>query len=132
MAKAYGKRPAWHDVQAAITGPAVYDVETVFRERWQDPTPLSRHPVHRLRDRLAGIDTRPDALPEQAPTPEPVPGGTHIVQLLRNKVVLRSTHRRERCRLALWRTRSRRAVGDGYPLLAQLVPTFHALEIGGF
>ena len=49
MAEAYGERPPWHDVQAAVAGPAVYDVETVFRERWQDPTPLSRHPVHRAR-----------------------------------------------------------------------------------
>jgi phosphatidylserine/phosphatidylglycerophosphate/cardiolipin synthase-like enzyme len=51
MAKAYGKHPAWHDIQAAITGPAVYDVETVFRERWMDPTPLSRNPWRRLNDK---------------------------------------------------------------------------------
>ncbi|HZA30508.1 MAG TPA: phospholipase, partial [Propionibacteriaceae bacterium] len=52
MAEVYGKTPPWHDAQAAITGPAVYDVETVFRERWLDPAPLSRNPVRRLRDRL--------------------------------------------------------------------------------
>ena len=69
--------------------PAVYDVETVFRERWQDPTPLSRNPVRRLRDRLAGDDTSPDPLPEQAPPPPPVPGGTHLVQLLRTYPDLR-------------------------------------------
>ncbi len=34
MAAEYGEHPAWHDIQAAISGPAVYDVETVFRERW--------------------------------------------------------------------------------------------------
>ena len=28
-----------------IQGPAVHDVETVFRERWEDPTPLSRSPL---------------------------------------------------------------------------------------
>src|ERR1700712_4769226 len=32
MAAEYGARPPWHDVQVAISGPAVYDVETVFRE----------------------------------------------------------------------------------------------------
>ena len=31
---------------AAISGPAVHDVETVFRERWEDPTPLTRHPLY--------------------------------------------------------------------------------------
>ena len=89
MAEAYGDRPAWHDVQVAISGPAVYDVETVFRERWQDPTPLSRHPVHRIRDRLSRTDIRPDPLPDQAAPPEPVPGGTHVVQLLRTYPNLR-------------------------------------------
>ena len=81
--------PPWHDIQAAISGPAVDDVETVFRERWQDPTPLSRSPIRRLRDRLAGDDLRPDPLPPQAPPPAPVPGGTHAVQLLRTYPNLR-------------------------------------------
>lgn len=89
MAAAYGRTPAWHDIQAAISGPAVYDVETVFRERWTDPTPLSRSPIRRWRDRLAGNDLRPDPLPEQAPPPPPVPGGTHAVQLLRTYPNLR-------------------------------------------
>ena len=89
MAEAYGERPPWHDVQAAISGPAVYDVETVFRERWQDPTPLSRHPVHRAArhaqpDRhLAGSAAEPGA------AARPVPGGTHVVQLLRTYPNLR-------------------------------------------
>jgi phosphatidylserine/phosphatidylglycerophosphate/cardiolipin synthase-like enzyme len=30
MAQAYGARPPWHDVQLAVRGPAVADVETVF------------------------------------------------------------------------------------------------------
>jgi phosphatidylserine/phosphatidylglycerophosphate/cardiolipin synthase-like enzyme len=89
MAAAYGPRPAWHDVQAAISGPAVHDVETVFRERWLDPTPLSRNPLHRLRDALTRTDTSPDPLPEQAPPPPPVAGGTHAVQLLRTYPNLR-------------------------------------------
>ena len=89
MAAAYGPNPPWHDLQVAISGPAVYDVETVFRERWLDPTPLSRHPVHRVRDRLSRTDTRPDRLPDQAPAPAPVEGGTHVVQLLRTYPNLR-------------------------------------------
>ncbi len=89
MASVYGERPAWHDVQAAIAGPAVHDVETVFRERWLDPTPLSQNPLFRLHDLMSRTDTSPDWLPEQAPPPGPVPGGTHIVQLLRTYPNLR-------------------------------------------
>ena len=89
MAAAYGPRPAWHDVQAAISGPAVHDVETVFRERWLDPTPLTRNPLLRLQDLLARTDTRPDPLPDQAPPPPAVPGGSHTVQLLRTYPNLR-------------------------------------------
>jgi phosphatidylserine/phosphatidylglycerophosphate/cardiolipin synthase-like enzyme len=37
LGAAYGPRPPWHDVQIAIQGPAVADIETVFRERWEDP-----------------------------------------------------------------------------------------------
>ena len=70
-------------------GPAVHDVETVFRERWEDPTTLSRSPVILLRDRLRGLDTTPDPLPEQAPPPPPVDGGGHVVQLLRTYPNLR-------------------------------------------
>ena len=80
MAAAYGERPPWHDVQAMIQGPAVGDVEAVFRERWEDPAPPTRNPLGRLRDVLAGVD---DArrLPPQLP--DPPPRGTHAVQLLR-------------------------------------------------
>ena len=89
IAKEYGDTPPWHDVQAAISGPAVYDVETVFRERWEDPTPLSRSPINYLKDRLTGMDLSPDPLPEQAPPPPAVEGGTHVVQLLRTYPDLR-------------------------------------------
>ena len=85
----YGPTPPWHDVQAAITGPAVHDVETVFRERWEDPTPLSRSPLRYLRDRMSHLDLTPDPLPEQTPPPPPVDGGTHVVQLLRTYPDLR-------------------------------------------
>jgi phosphatidylserine/phosphatidylglycerophosphate/cardiolipin synthase-like enzyme len=89
MSKEYGATPGWHDIQAAISGPAVYDVETVFRERWLDPTPLSRNPVYFTQDRLLGLDLSPDPLTEQAPPPPPVEGGTHVVQLLRTYPNLR-------------------------------------------
>jgi len=85
----YGATPAWHDIQAAITGPAVYDVETVFRERWEDPTDLSQNPLYLTQDRVLGMDLHPDPLPPQAPPPPPVEGGTHVVQLLRTYPNLR-------------------------------------------
>lgn len=81
MAKVYGARPPWHDVQLHITGPAVADVETVFRERWDDPQPLSRDPVHILADRVRGDDHKRAPLPP--PLPPPAPTGPHSVQLLR-------------------------------------------------
>ncbi len=89
LAEEYGDTPPWHDLQAALTGPAVHDVETVFRERWLDPTPLSRSPLRYLKDRLTGMDLSPDPLPEQAPPPPPVAGGSHAVQLLRTYPDLR-------------------------------------------
>ncbi|MEO5711730.1 MAG: phospholipase D-like domain-containing protein [Nocardioidaceae bacterium] len=89
LTEEYGATPPWHDIQAAITGPAVHDVETVFRERWEDPTPLSRNPLNVVRDRFMGMDLSPDPLPEQAPPPPPVEGGTHVVQLLRTYPNLR-------------------------------------------
>jgi phosphatidylserine/phosphatidylglycerophosphate/cardiolipin synthase-like enzyme len=81
MAAVYGSRPPWHDIQLAITGPAVADVETVFRERWDDPQPLSRNPVHRLADLIRHDDTQQASLPP--PHPDPAPAGPHAVQLLR-------------------------------------------------
>ena len=70
MAAVYGTSPPWHDVQAMVQGPAVGDVEAVFRERWADPAPPTRNPVRRLRDLLAGVE---DArrLPPQLPDPPP-------------------------------------------------------------
>jgi phosphatidylserine/phosphatidylglycerophosphate/cardiolipin synthase-like enzyme len=81
MAKVYGERPPWHDAQVAVSGPAVSDVETVFRERWDDQQALSRSPIRLLADRRRGADRRPQRLP--APLPPPPPGGPHVVQLLR-------------------------------------------------
>ncbi|HEX2309031.1 MAG TPA: phospholipase D-like domain-containing protein [Jatrophihabitantaceae bacterium] len=80
---AYGSHPPWHDVQAAIRGPAVADIEHTFRERWYGSTVLDlSSPVRMAIDRayhagkLVGRD-----LPEPLPAPEPV--GTHAVQVLR-------------------------------------------------
>ncbi|MGH8890475.1 MAG: phospholipase D family protein [Acidothermaceae bacterium] len=81
MAAVYGKRPPWHDVQLMLHGPAVGDVEFTFRERWDDPQPLSRAPWRRLADRMHREGLRPRGLPRQAADP-PVAGG-HVVQLLR-------------------------------------------------
>ena len=89
MAREYGPTPPWHDIQTAIAGPAVHDVETVFRERWEDPGPLTRNPFSVLRDRLRHFDVETSPLPPQSPPPPPVEGGTHTVQLLRTYPQLR-------------------------------------------
>ena len=81
MAAVYGPRPPWHDVQLAISGPAVGDVETVFRERWEDPRALSRSPLGWLVDRVRHDQPKITPLPPQRPDPEPA--GPHQVQLLR-------------------------------------------------
>lgn len=81
MAKVYGDRPPWHDLQVAVRGPAINDVESVFRERWEDPSPLNRNPFSMLGDRLRGEDIDPSPLPPQLPAPNPQ--GSHHVQLLR-------------------------------------------------
>jgi phosphatidylserine/phosphatidylglycerophosphate/cardiolipin synthase-like enzyme len=56
-------------------------VEAVFRERWEDPQPLTRNPLHMLRDLVNHDDTVPGPLPPQLPGPPPC--GPHAVQLLR-------------------------------------------------
>lgn len=81
FASVYGPRPPWHDAQVAVRGPAVCEVERLFRERWDDPHALTRNPVHRLRDLLSAQDTNARALPPMPPPP--APQGTHTVQVLR-------------------------------------------------
>ncbi|MCW2599676.1 MAG: phospholipase [Frankiales bacterium] len=81
MAKVYGPQPPWHDVMVALRGPVVGDVEAVFRERWEDPQPLTRNPLHWIAERARREDRHAGKLPPQLPDPRPV--GTHAVQLLR-------------------------------------------------
>ena len=88
IAAEYGPTPPWHDVQLAVTGPAVGDIEAGFRERWDDPAPLTRNPLHRLHDVIRREDTRPDPLPPQNPDPAPRDG--HCVQVLRTYPYRRS------------------------------------------
>ncbi|WP_110239670.1 phospholipase D family protein [Nocardioides gilvus] len=83
IAQEYGDLPPWHDVQVALQGPVVHDVETVFRERWDDSAPTTRNPVRRLRDARDGLDEERRPLPPQAPPPPRVPDSDHAVQLLR-------------------------------------------------
>ena len=87
LAEEYGDHPPWHDAQVAIRGPAVHDVETVFRERWEDPTPLSRSPIRRAVDLIRHLDTSAAELNEQWPPPPEA--GPHVVQLLRTYPDLR-------------------------------------------
>jgi phosphatidylserine/phosphatidylglycerophosphate/cardiolipin synthase-like enzyme len=81
MAPVYGQTPPWHDVQVAIKGPAVGDLEFVFRERWNDPSPLSRDPAGIVHDLLRHTHRKASALPPMAPDPPTC--GTQSVQVLR-------------------------------------------------
>ena len=81
IAKAYGPTPAWHDVQVAIQGPAVHDVETTFRERWEDSTPLTVNPGRLLSSLVHREDLSPEPLSDQAPPPPPRPDGHDVVQI---------------------------------------------------
>ncbi|WP_042394563.1 phospholipase D family protein [Streptacidiphilus carbonis] len=135
MSAAYGRRPPWHDLQLAVRGPAVGDIEAVFRERWQDPSPLSRSLAGRIRQAVDRQDTVADPLPPQLPDPAPVAGGQHAVQLLRTYPALRHGYpfapRGERSvargyRKALARARSLIYLEDQYLWSAPVVAGFAA------
>src|SRR5947209_15083353 len=88
MSAAYGDRPPWHDVQLQLRGPAVGVLDTVFRERWDDPTdPDVDHPVAWIKDRLGPGHITGDPLPPQLPAPPPC--GPHVVQTLRTYPAIR-------------------------------------------
>lgn len=88
LARAYGPTPPWHDVQVAIQGPAVHDVETTFRERWEDSTPLTINPGRLLSSLVHREDLSPEPLTEQAPPPPRRPDGHDVVQIIRTFPVL--------------------------------------------
>ena len=76
MSDEYGDTPPWHDVQVEVRGPAVGDLEAVFRERWDDPSPLDNRVRMAVERRLVkGIDTDASELPEQTPDPD---AGRHL------------------------------------------------------
>ena len=81
MPEAYGDAPPWHDIQFAVRGPAVGDVEATFRERWSDPSPLSHNPLRLARSRLEHDELRGRPLPPQAEDPPDC--GDRVVQVLR-------------------------------------------------
>jgi phosphatidylserine/phosphatidylglycerophosphate/cardiolipin synthase-like enzyme len=91
MASAYGDRPPWHDAQVEIRGPAVAVLDTVFRERWDDPTsPVVRNPIARLRDRARDARLAAGPLPRQPPPPPAC--GPHLVQTLRTYPAIRPAY----------------------------------------
>jgi phosphatidylserine/phosphatidylglycerophosphate/cardiolipin synthase-like enzyme len=88
MAGAYGPRPPWHDVQLQIRGPAVHVLDTVFRERWDDPnSPDEDHPLAWIHDKLHRTRMHADPLPAQLPIPPEC--GPHFVQNLRTYPAIR-------------------------------------------
>jgi len=88
MDERYGPRPAWHDVQLEVRGPAVGDLSEIFRERWTDPTPLGRRIRDRRWFRRLAHQLRPvGELPPRPPAPPPT--GDMAVQVLRTYPVKR-------------------------------------------
>jgi len=92
MSPRYGEHPPWHDVQLMVRGPAVGALDTSFRERWTDPTPLdSDSPIAWMGDLINHADLRADRLPPQPADPPPC--GPHAIQVLRTYPALRPRYR---------------------------------------
>ncbi|MDQ1661479.1 MAG: hypothetical protein QOJ68_1459 [Blastococcus sp.] len=88
MAKAYTQFPPWHDVQLELRGPAVGVLDTVFRERWDDPnSPDADHPLAWIHDKLHHTRLHADPLPPQLPWPPEC--GSLTVQNLRTYPAIR-------------------------------------------
>lgn len=80
--KYYGRQPGWHDVQVALTGPAVDDVALTFAERWDDPTPLDTRSIFRwLLHKISRQPARRSGL--AAGRIDSPRAGPHSVQVLR-------------------------------------------------
>ena len=77
----YGPNPAYHDLQLRLQGPVVREAEETFRERWENPAPVTRLPWHVIPDRIRGLRRRAAPLPPALPDPPAT--GTCAVQLLR-------------------------------------------------
>lgn len=105
MAEVYGPNPPWHDIQLELRGPAVGDVEHVFRERWDDPSALSLNLFDHIRDLLSRLRTEVPALPD--PLPDPPTRGPHSVQTLR-------TYPRRRLGRYPFAPRGERSIARGY------------------
>lgn len=118
----YGATPPWHDIQLEIRGPAVGDIEATFRERWDDPAPLSRSLFSRLRDLVQGEDTYANPLPAQRPDPpSEADGGTErLVQVLRTY-----PYRRKGYPFA---TAGERSIARGYAKALRAARSFVYLE----
>ncbi len=87
----YGRRPAWHDLQVEVRGPAIGDLEHTFRQRWDDPVPVARGPWSRRLASVARERRRPSPLPPQKD--DPPPAGGHAVQVLRTYPARRPPYR---------------------------------------
>jgi phosphatidylserine/phosphatidylglycerophosphate/cardiolipin synthase-like enzyme len=82
MAQRYGEHPPWHDVQLRLQGPVVGALDTSFRERWTDSTPIDvTSPIAWVVDRLRRADLSSGRLPPKPPDPSPC--GPLAVQVLR-------------------------------------------------
>jgi phosphatidylserine/phosphatidylglycerophosphate/cardiolipin synthase-like enzyme len=75
-------------VQLMIRGPAVAVLDTVFRERWDDPnSPDQDHPIAWIHDKLHHTRMHADPLPPHLPPPPEC--GPHYVQNLRTYPAIR-------------------------------------------